>query len=306
MAGTAAARPYAALGARLRAARCAAGYSREELGHQLGGVHRDTIGAWERGEWTPGPQNLRILQRLLKLPDLGAELLAGRPAAAAPAAAEGLTVAGWAEVLARGWSAAMLLERLYEVDAEAFGGPGPPAIAGTVAYWAPIYASLPECWRVLVDGAGRVLGYWTFLPLREAAFARVLAGQVLEAELAPEDLVAFVHPGRYRCFVTDLVLRPSARSLVARLLLFRSFLAALGVLARHGMLIETLATNAHSAEGALLARSVGMAKTADHARHPGSEVYAIRLVPLPAGTVFAQDAGLVAAYAQAGVAAPPA
>jgi NAD(P)-dependent dehydrogenase (short-subunit alcohol dehydrogenase family) len=112
-------RRWAPGSARRAAGRCAAGSSR---GHQLGGVHPDTIGAWERGEWTPGPQNLRILQRLLKLPDLGAELLAGRPAAAAPAAAEGLTVAGWAEVLARGWSAAMLLERLYEVDAEAFGG----------------------------------------------------------------------------------------------------------------------------------------------------------------------------------------
>lgn len=45
----------------VRQLREARGLTIEELGEALGGVHRNTVGAWERGQSMPAPENLDAL-----------------------------------------------------------------------------------------------------------------------------------------------------------------------------------------------------------------------------------------------------
>ena len=147
------------LGAAIKAARSARGLSRDGLGSRLGGVHPDTIGAWERGDWLPGPQNVQSLARVLELPpDRLEQLLVLQADGGVPLpTAERLSVAGWREVLSWGWTAHDLLAHLCGLDDEAFGRKtSADAARAGVEHWAPIYAQVPECWRLVCSRPGHV------------------------------------------------------------------------------------------------------------------------------------------------------
>lgn len=295
--GTVTSRHYSELGRRLRAARVAHGLSREGLGHVLQGVHADTIGAWERGEWAPSAQNLAALARIFALDaaQLAEQLAAGaRAAVAAPgvcstgATDQRLQVAGLADVQAWGWTCDSLLEHLLQLDEEAFGGHLPLAIGGTAAHWAPLYAQVPECWRLIVSRPAYVVANWTVMPLRDEVYARVLEGRVLEADIRAEDLALSLVPGTYRAMVIDLAIRPGWTDIGTRVLLLRSFVDALAELTAHGMLLQELAANAHTPLGRALCRALQMHKVADHRRQAGSEVFVLPLRPPPPGSIFAR------------------
>ncbi len=291
-----------ALGAAIRAARSARGLSREGLGAQLGGVHPDTIGAWERGDWLPGPQNVRLLARMLELPADRLEQLLVCPGGAdsRPPLADRPYSAGWRDVLAWGWTAHDLLDHLLALDGEALGQrPPAEAVPALVDYWAPIYAQVPECWRLVCAQPGHVVANWTILPLTGDAYAAYRSGERPETELGLDQLDLLVMPGLYRAVVVDFVIRPAWTTAGVRILLFRSLLRALADLARLGIYFEELAAQPCTVAGKGLCRSLGMSRIGGTRHDPGADVFVLPLVPLPAALPLARDAELSALYRDA-------
>jgi hypothetical protein len=291
------------LGATIKAARSARGLSREGLGARLGGVHPDTIGGWERGEWLPGPQNIRLLARVLELPVERLERLLVVPAGGAaqvggqvPPAA-GPTVAGWPEVLGWGWSAHDLLAHLVALDNEAFGCRQPAETLRAVAdRWAPIYAQVPDCWRLICSEPGHVVANWTLLPLTAEAFEAYRAGELLESEIAVDHLELLVMPGLYRAVVIDFVIRPAWTTAQVRLLLFRSLVRAMAELARLGIFFEEAAAHTQTTAGRALCRGLGMRHVCASPRAAGTDVFALPLLPMPVTLPLFRDAELAALY----------
>ena len=292
------------LGAVIRAARSARGLSREELGVRLGGVHRDTIGAWERGDWLPGPQNVPALARVLELPAARLEpLLVGQCEPGGVVAGDRsvpgdrLSVAGWREVVGWGWSTEDLLEHLVALDGEAYGRPlSVEEAREAVAHWAPLYAQIPECWRVICSEPRHVVANWTFFPLVPDAYAAYRAGELLETAIVLEQLDLPVVPGLYRAVCIDFVIRPSWTTAGVRMLLFRSLFRALAELARLGIFFGEVAAHAQTAAGKGLCRGLGMTRLGQVPGAPGTEVFVLPLVPLAAPQWLARDAELAGLY----------
>jgi transcriptional regulator with XRE-family HTH domain len=284
------------LGAAIKAARSARGLSRDGLGARLGGVHPDTIGAWERGDWLPGPQNVQSLARVLELPPERLEqLLVLQADGEVPLpTAERLSVAGWREVLSWGWSEHDLLDHLLALDDEAFDPGG--VERGSVEHWAPIYAQVPECWRLVCSRPRHVVANWSFLPLAPDAYEAYRAGELLETEIGLDQLDLLLMPGLYRAVVIDFVIRPAWTTAGVRLLLFRSLFAALAELARLGIYFEEVAAHCHTLAGKGFCRSVGMAGVGEIRGAPGAEVFVLPLAPLPSAHPLARDAELSALY----------
>jgi transcriptional regulator with XRE-family HTH domain len=284
------------LGAAIKAARSARGLSRDGLGSRLGGVHPDTIGAWERGDWLPGPQNVQSLARVLELPPDRLEQLLVLQAEGGMQlpTAERLSVAGWREVLSWGWTAHDLSDHLLALDDEAFGPGG--VERGSVEHWAPIYAQVPECWRLVCSRPRHVVANWGFLPLAPDAYEAYRAGELLETEIGLDQLDLLLMPGLYRAVVIDFVIRPAWTTAGVRLLLFRSLFAAMAELARLGIYFEEVAAHCHTLAGKGLCRSIGMAGVGEIHRAPGAEVFVLPLLPLPASHTLSRDAELSALY----------
>ena len=292
------------LGAVIRAARAARGLSREELGVRLGGVHRDTIGAWERGDWLPGAQNVPALARVLELPAERLEpLLVGQGGGAARVPAidrlpvDRLSVADWREVVGWGWTIEDLLAHLVALDGEAYGRPHSVEEArAAVAHWAPLYAQIPECWRLICSERCHVVANWTFFPLAADTYAAYRAGELLETAIALEQLDLPVLPGLYRAVCIDFVIRPSWTTARVRTLLFRSLFRALAELARLGIFFGEVAAHAQTAAGRGLCRGLGMTRLGTVEGVPGAEVFVLPLVPLGAAQWLARDAELADLY----------
>ena len=283
----------------VKAARSARGLSREELGVRLGGVHRDTIGAWERGDWLPGPQNVQALARVLELPaDRLEQLLVLQVAGEAPLpAADRLSVAGWREVLAWGWTIEDLIGHLVALDGEAYGRPlsADEALAA-VAHWAPIYAQIPECWRVICSQRCHVVANWTFFPLTRDAYEAYRRGELAETAITLEQLDLPVAPGLYRAVCIDFVIRPSWTTASVRTLLFRSLFRALTELGHLGIFFGEVAAHAHTAAGKGLCRGLGMTRLGQVQGASGAEVFVLPLAPLAAPHWLARDAELSTLY----------
>jgi transcriptional regulator with XRE-family HTH domain len=295
------------LGAAIRAARSARGLSREGLGARLGGVHSDTIGAWERGEWLPGPQNVRLLAGVLELPAERLEQLLVLETGGLPPSSmvDRPFVAGWREVLSWGWTAHDLADHLIALDEEVFGRQWEPdARPAVVEHWAPVYAQVPECWRLVCSHPGHVVANWSFLPLAPDAYGAYRAGELLDTELAVDDLDLLVMPGLYRAVVIDFVIRPAWTTANVRVLLFRSLIRTLTELAHLGIFFDEVAAHPYTTAGKGLCHSLGMTRLGEIRKEPGTDIFVLSLAPMPATFPLARDAELSALYRNAPCGAP--
>jgi hypothetical protein len=77
---------------------------------------------------------------------------------------EPLSVADIHHVRSNGWSGKDLLDKLIALDYELI-----EALTveheGTTAQWAPVFIERPDTWRLIIDSAETIVGYWHFVPL---------------------------------------------------------------------------------------------------------------------------------------------
>ncbi|PZW18015.1 hypothetical protein EI42_06422 [Thermosporothrix hazakensis] len=103
---------------------------------------------------------------------------------------------------------------------------------------------------------GKLVGYFTLVPLNHEIMLKRLRGEVRITQLKPEDLEEFDPEHPIDCFVWELITNPDDKHLAAYLIQkLQRFIHTLG---KRGVRIESICATATSPEGINLCRRLGM------------------------------------------------
>jgi transcriptional regulator with XRE-family HTH domain len=126
---------------------------------------------------------------------------------------------------------------------------------GTADFWAPIFEEDEYTWGALAKN-GDVIGYWSFLVLNDEAFEKTKNGKLIEPSLTNEDLAFMYRKGRYKIYVSMVILDENYRTPAAFDALLNNFSEKLEKLARDGFFISDVC--AYAVKSDTLARSHGV------------------------------------------------
>jgi hypothetical protein len=165
-----------------------------------------------------------------------------------------------------GWNSKKLLDELIKLDYETMSGLTRD-MEGSIDQWADVFADSPETWRLLVNGSESIIGYWHFVPLFEENFQKALSGKLLDSEIKADQIKALDFPGDYDIYFVSIALRQGYRNHDDRILLFGSFFEVIHSLAKDGIFIKNIVTNAYTTDGHRTCIRFGMKIITHHMEH---------------------------------------
>jgi hypothetical protein len=186
--------------------------------------------------------------------DVGAAQLPPWPEASG---IEELYIADIRNVTDWNWSGDQLLERLISLDYEIFQELTPEQ-EGHVSQWAPVFMDHPDTWRLLITPGNEIVGYWHFVPLFEDDFQSALRGELKDGEITTDKVRLFELPGHYPIYFVSFGLLPRFRRTKAYKLLLNSLFDVLHDLAKDGIFIDQVCTNAFSLSGEAMCKTFGL------------------------------------------------
>ena len=123
--------------------------------------------------------------------------------------------------------------------------------------WAPIFAALPDGWRLLTH-RGRIVGDWQFVPLAPVVHDALRDGRLRDAEIRLDHLVTADLPGEFDIYGSALVLGPGYRQGKGMVMLLRSLCDRFCQLASRGVRIRRIGATAWTPQSVLLCQRLGM------------------------------------------------
>ena len=235
----------------IRARRIVRGMERQDLATTVGCDVR-TVRRWESGS-RPLTRHIPALRAALGIPieemdRIMLDLIRDRDG--------GLRIEGPEFLQARGLSHRWLAETLLEMDRRLIDT-HPALGVHDPDQWAPIFAALPDSWRLLTH-RGNVVGNWQFVPLAPGMHDAMRAGRLLESEIRLDHLVSLDLPGEYDVNITAIVIEPDHRHGPGLVSLLRSLAEQFCHLAGRGVRVSRIGANAWTPESVLLCRRPGM------------------------------------------------
>jgi hypothetical protein len=108
------------------------------------------------------------------------------------------------------------LPYVYVLDTELYGVENSVSPTTTWTWW----QKNPHACRILFNKHSRkdVWGALTVIPMREEIIFRLLAGEMKEAEITPEQVLPYEPGHQYTCYVASVAMRPEHRQHFGRLL----------------------------------------------------------------------------------------
>ena len=168
--------------------------------------------------------------------------------------------------------------------------------AGDPEQWADVLRNGTQGLRVLVDGHD-VVGYWQFVALDDGAFGKAVHGELFDDEITAANTRSLTVPGDIRIYCVGVSVLAAYRGMEGCRLMYDGFGQVLTELADMGVFVDEICATAHTAEGAALARSMGLRYVCEHAEQ--GNVYLRRMADaLP--QIFKAVPGLCDRYRDAG------
>jgi len=164
------------------------------------------------------------------------------------------------------WTAEYLLEVLIDFDYETIARLTPNAEVDS-RQWVPIFANNLDTWRLLVDDADLVVGYWHFVALTPEYAERCKVGELIEAEFSANNIRPMDKPGVYDIYMVSVCLAPKYQRTGVSDAMMKSFVDVIDELAVKGVAVRNVYTNAYSEKGKRHIQKQGYEIVADHGEH---------------------------------------
>lgn len=242
-------------GARLRAKRMLRGLSRKTLS-EIFHVSTQSIYRWETGVNLPEGRYVNLLIGELgfhkdELEELYESFIIYK---ATPHPTYDIRGYKFVENNFRDWND--FLEHLIQIDVENIPHLK-SQLEGTAPFWAPIFRDTPYAWKVVIFN-GKVVGYWHFIPLQDAAFERIKSGSLNEIDISDQDIAYIDDPGRYNMYISMIGIEKSHRGPQSFVPLKRSFVDAMIDLGKVGVFFDHICAHASTKQGIRLCESIGL------------------------------------------------
>ena len=239
-------------GLTLEAKRLARSWTQEQLAERLG-TSPVTVSRWESDLNIPDPKMFEKIRETLNISieDMeiyieeflinSSEAKAGsRPLVGAAGYVRDVFKGEWVE----------FLKYIIELDRKMISGIHDDH-EGYPDQWADIFKTNQDCWRIIIQDR-KVIGYWHFVPLTDAAFAAMKAGNMKDSELTVDHVDQMILPKGYKVYITMVGILDTYRNTKTNKLLMESFSDAFLALAQLGYFIDEICACAHTTEGARL------------------------------------------------------
>jgi hypothetical protein len=207
-----------------------------------------------------------------------------------------VVVADLRDLLALGWTVRKIINELLELE-YAMSPELTLDFSGTSDQWIPILDAHPETWRVLLNEERRIIANWHFVALGSKDFKRARNGRLLEREISADKVRHIDIPDFYNIYFVAAFIEPQARQLHTLQLFRTSILDHFLYLAKGGVFIDMLCTNAYSPSGEAFCNSFGLPPGKRHSH--GGVMYERKLFPLPASLKYSRAEELNALYRRA-------
>jgi hypothetical protein len=196
---------------------------------------------------------------------------------------QGPTIASIEDVLDWNWNGGVLLDRLISLDYATI--PGLTADnEGQSEQWAPVFMEHPDTWRLLIDGAEHIVGYWHFVPLFDAEYQLAKEGLLFDGDITSDKLCYFELPGFYNIYFVSISLLPNYRGVRNFRLLLDSLFEQFTELAARNIYFKEVCANAFTESGESLCKTLEMQFIGQHKDH--GKLFIKTFSPLPSLKIF--------------------
>ena len=110
--------------------------------------------------------------------------------------ADDIIISSW------GWNEGKLFDKLMEIRNETIDGLI-SGYKGSSSQLLPMFKAHPDTWRLLLDEAQNIVGFWHFLPLSEEKFKICKDGKLVDDEIIPDDVRNLGKPGLYDIYIVS-------------------------------------------------------------------------------------------------------
>lgn len=187
------------------------------------------------------------------------------------------SIAGLEEVTSWQWDGIKLLTKLIALDRRLIGDSLTESREGTAKQWAPVFFNNPHSWALLINGPKQIVGYWHFVPLRDAIFAKAKRGELLDSEILLDTVEPLDVPGHYNLYFVLIGVLPDHHVGFGKLM--DEFFSRIESFAERGVFFREICANAFTRHGKRLCEGFGMEKFCDHSEF--GVVYLAALSPWP-------------------------
>ena len=128
---------------------------------------------------------------------------------------------------------------------------------GTLDQWFDLGNEYPDTWRYLFDENNKIIGYWSFKPLFDNDFIKAKEGLLFDNELNLNMMPMLVQ-GTYNIYFVEICLDNKHKGTATLRLLLNSIASAIEILASKEIFIDEICTQAYTADGERLCKSLGL------------------------------------------------
>lgn len=190
----------------------------------------------------------------------------------------GTTIASIEDVLDWNWDGRVLLDHLIRLDYATIAGLTADN-EGHSEQWAPVFMEHPDTWRLLIDGAENIVGYWHFVPLFDSEYQLAKQGLLLDGDITSDKLCYFEVPGFYNIYFVSISLLPNYRGVRNFRSLLDSLFERFIELADRNIYFKEVCANAFTTSGESLCKTLEMQYIGKH--KDNGKLFLQNLYPLP-------------------------
>jgi hypothetical protein len=129
--------------------------------------------------------------------------------------------------------------------------------SGYLQQWVDIAHESPDTYRYLFDSNNNIVGVWSFFPVFREVFEKIKEGKFFDNELTL-DMMPVLFPGIYDIYFVEICLDNKYRGTAVFRLLLKSIANILEKLATKKIFINEICTQAYTADGERLCKSLGL------------------------------------------------
>jgi hypothetical protein len=182
------------------------------------------------------------------------------------------------ELLDMGYTASGIAIQLVENDYVNCNGIGEEN-EGSAEQWETFLQDNSDTFQYLVNGENKIVGDWSIVALTEEAFRMACAGELLEADIGPDNTEMICFPDTYNGYILTFSLLPRYRTSDNYNLIIDSFVRQIEAYSEQGIFFRSWCINVFGKEVEALVKRMGFRYVCNN-RALG-KIYTCDFIPLP-------------------------
>lgn len=213
--------------------------------------------------------------------------------APSPIKSNGCRMVKFAELIELGYTAAKIAMQLVENDYINCNGIGEEN-EGSAEQWETFLQNSSDTFQYLINGNNEIVGDWSIVALTDEAYEMAQRGELLEADIGPDNTEFICFPDYYNGYILTFSLLPEYRTMDNYNLIIGSFCKQIENYSMEGVFFKRWCINVFGKEVEALVKKMGFGYVCDNKVF--GKIYTCDFIPLPRVPLLKKYPDLVKNY----------